>query len=409
MFKEYSACPYYNFFLTWGKSNIFSCSGGETVKNFIFYNPTKIVFGEGKTTEVGKYLKGKKCLLIYGSGSIKTNGIYDNVIHSLKKEGVFFVEKGGVKPNPVLSFVYETIDFARREQVDAILAVGGGSVIDTAKAVAAGYYYDGDVWDFFIDKAQITKALPIYVVLTLAATASEMNSGAVITNEKTKQKFNIRSDALFPKVSILDPVNTYTVPKNQVANGSVDAIVHLLEGYFTKTYLDTPIQDGFVEVLVKTVIEATKKIYKNPKDYDARANFMWSATLALNGLTTAGVGNFAFPNHMMGHSLSALYDIPHGASLSIMLPAWLKYNEEKLKERLARFGENVFNLSDSKQAILAIEGYFKEIGSPTKLKDVDIDLSEIDKIAENAVALAKKWGLKEYTKEVIAEILKLAF
>jgi hypothetical protein len=374
----------------------------------MFYNPTEIVFGESKTSKIGKYVKGKKCLLLYGSGSIKKNGIYDNVADSLKKEEVVFVEKGGVKPNPVLSFVYEAIELAKSEQVDCILAVGGGSVIDTAKAVAAGYYYEGDVWDFFIDKAQIIKALPIYVVLTLAATASEMNSGAVITNEKTKQKFNIRADALFPKVSILDPVNTYTVPRNQVANGSVDAIVHLLEGYFTKTYPNTPIQDGFVEVLVKTVIEETKQIFKNPEDYDARANFMWSATLALNGLTTAGIGNFAFPNHMMGHSLSALYDIAHGASLSIMLPAWLKYNEAKLKGRLSRFGKEVFGQDDPKQAILAIEEYFKEIGSPVRLGGAHIDVSEIDKIAENAVALAKKWGLNEYTKEVIADILKLA-
>jgi alcohol dehydrogenase YqhD (iron-dependent ADH family) len=374
----------------------------------MFYNPTEIVFGESKTSKIGKYVKGKKCLLLYGSGSIKKNGIYDNVADSLKKEEVVFVEKGGVKPNPVLSFVYEAIELAKSEQVDCILAVGGGSVIDTAKAVAAGYYYEGDVWDFFIDKAQIIKALPIYVVLTLAATASEMNSGAVITNEKTKQKFNIRADALFPKVSILDPVNTYTVPRNQVANGSVDAIVHLLEGYFTKTYPNTPIQDGFVEVLVKTVIKETKQIFKNPEDYDARANFMWSATLALNGLTTAGIGNFAFPNHMMGHSLSALYDIAHGASLSIMLPAWLKYNEAKLKGRLSRFGKEVFGQDDPKQAILAIEEYFKEIGSPVRLGGAHIDVSEIDKIAENAVALAKKWGLNEYTKEVIADILKLA-
>lgn len=378
------------------------------MKSFMFYNPTEIVFGESKTSKIGKYVKGKKCLLLYGSGSIKKNGIYDNIADSLKKEEVVFVEKGGVKPNPVLSFVYEAIELAKSEQVDCILAVGGGSVIDTAKAVAAGYYYEGDVWDFFIDKAQIIKALPIYVVLTLAATASEMNSGAVITNEKTKQKFNIRADALFPKVSILDPVNTYTVPRNQVANGSVDAIVHLLEGYFTKTYPNTPIQDGFVEVLVKTVIEETKQIFKNPEDYDARANFMWSATLALNGLTTAGIGNFAFPNHMMGHSLSALYDIAHGASLSIMLPAWLKYNEAKLKGRLSRFGKEVFGQDDPKQAILAIEEYFKEIGSPVRLGGAHIDVSEIDKIAENAVALAKKWGLNEYTKEVIADILKLA-
>ncbi len=378
------------------------------MKEFIFYNPTQIVFGENQTKNIGRYLKNKKCLLLYGSGSIKKNGIYDKVLESLAKYNVSFVEKSGVKSNPVLTFVYEAIELARKEQVDSILAVGGGSVIDSAKAIAAGFYYDGDVWDFFIDKAQIKQALPIYVVLTLAATASEMNSGAVVTNEKTKQKFNIRSDYLFPKVSILDPVNTYTVPKNHVANGSVDAIVHLLEGYFTKKYPQTPIQDGFVETLVKTIISSTKQILDNPTDYDARANFMWSATLALNGLTTAGIGAYAFPNHMIGHSLSALYDIAHGSTLSIVFPAWLKYNSATLSGRLKQFGKEVFNIYDAQQAIVELEKYFISIGAPTKLKDVGLDQKDIESIAKNAVSLAKKWGLLEYSEDKIASILTFA-
>jgi len=378
------------------------------MKDFVFYNPTQIVFGEDKTSDIGRYLQGQKCLFLYGSTSIKQNGIYDKVIGSLKKHGITFVEKGGVKPNPVLSFVYEAIDLARKEHVDCLLAVGGGSVIDTAKAVAAGVYYSGDVWDFFIDKAKITKALPIYVVLTLAATASEMNSGAVITNEATKQKFNIQSESLFPKISILDPTNTYSVPKRQVANGSVDAIVHVLEGYFTGTYPTTPIQDGFVETLVKTVIATTKKIFENPTDYDARANFMWSATLALNGLTTTGIGDYGFPNHMMGHSLSALYNVDHGASLSIVFPAWLKYNASTLSKRLAHFGKEVFGKADAKETIAAIKDYFHGIGAPVRLNEVGINKAEIEKIAENAVSLAKKWGLVSYTKEVIAKILEFA-
>jgi alcohol dehydrogenase YqhD (iron-dependent ADH family) len=378
------------------------------MKDFVFYNPTHVVFGEGKTAAIGSYLQGQKCLFLYGSGSIKQNGIYDRVKDSLTKHQVQWVEKSGVKPNPVLSFVHEAIAAARHEQVDCILAVGGGSVIDTAKAVAAGFYYDGDVWDFFIDKAKITKALPIYVVLTLAATASEMNSGAVITNEATKQKFNIQSDCLFPKTSILDPTNTYTVPARQVANGSVDAIVHLLEGYFTKQYPNTPIQDGFVETLVKTIISSTQKILEAPADYDARANFMWSATLALNGLTTAGVGGYGFPNHMMGHSLSALYDIDHGASLAIVFPAWLKYHQAAVSDRLVRFGAEVFGKQDANETIAAIESYFQAIGAPTRLKDVNIEKTEIQKIAGNAVSLANKWGLKDYTQDVIAQILERA-
>lgn len=378
------------------------------MKEFVFYNPTQIVFGENQTKNIGRYFKNKKCLFLYGGGSIKHNGIYDKVVESLKKYNVSFVEKSGVKPNPVLSFVYETIELAKKENIDCILAVGGGSVIDSAKAIAAGFYYDGDVWDFFIDKAQIRKALPIYVVLTLAATASEMNSGAVITNEKTKQKFNIRADALFPKISILDPTNTYTVPKNQVANGSVDAIVHLLEGYFTKNYLNTPIQDGFVETLVKTIISSTNQILEEPQNYDARANFMWSATLALNGLTTAGIGAYAFPNHMIGHSLSALYDIAHGSTLSIVFPAWLKYNKDSLSQRLEHFGKEVFDVDDQTQAIEKLEGFFASIGAPTKLKDVELSQKDIEAVAQNAVSLAKKWGLNDYTEEKIAGILKFA-
>jgi len=378
------------------------------MKEFVFYNPTQIVFGENQTKNIGRYLKCKKCLFLYGGGSIKQNGIYDKVVESLKKYNVLFVEKSGVKPNPVLSFVYEAIELAKKENIDCILAVGGGSVIDSAKAIAAGFYYDGDVWDFFIDKAQIKQALPIYVVLTLSATASEMNSGAVITNEKTKQKFNIRGDALFPKISILDPTNTYTVPKNQVANGSVDAIVHLLEGYFTKQYPNTPIQDGFVETLVKTIISSTNQILEEPQNYDARANFMWSATLALNGLTTAGIGAYAFPNHMMGHSLSALYDIAHGSTLSIVFPAWLKYNKDKLAQRLQRFGKEVFGVDNQTQAIEKLEDFFASIGAPTKLKDVGLSQSDIEAIAQNAVSLAQKWGLNEYTKDKIASILKFA-
>lgn len=378
------------------------------MKDFTFYNPTKVVFGENKTQKIGEFLKNRKVLLLYGGGSIKSNGIYEKIVNSLTNNNVIFVEKSGIKPNPVLSFVREVINFARKEKIDAILAVGGGSVIDSAKAIAAGYYYENDVWDFFVNKAKINKALPIYVVLTLSATASEMNSGAVITNEDTKQKFNINADPLFPTVSILDPVNTFTVPNNQVANGCVDAMIHLLEGYFTKNYENTPIQDGFVEVLLRTIMFETKGILNNPTNYDARANFMWSATLALNGLTTAGIGSYGFPNHMIGHSLSAIYDIAHAHSLSIIFPAWLKYNFDGKKERIVQLGKAIFDERDAEVTINKIVSFFKSIGVPTSLSDANIDKKDIPMIAENAVALAKKWQLNDYTVEVIAKILQLA-
>ena len=382
------------------------------MNNFVFYNPTKIVFGKDKTKSIGNYLSGKKCLLLYGKESIKKNGIYDRVVESLNKNGVMFVEKYGVKSNPVLSFVHEAIELARKEKVDAILAVGGGSVIDTAKAVACGFYYQGDVWDYFTDKAKIGDALPLYVVLTLAATASEMNSGAVVTNEKTHQKFNINADSLSPKVSILDPVNTFTVPKNYTAYGCVDAMVHLLEGYFTQEETDTPIQDGFVEALVRTLKDSTAKIMNKADDFNARADFMWAATLALNGLTTAGTGNHGFPNHMIGHSLSALYDIPHGASLSIVFPAWLTYHARKksknIFQKIPKFGKALFGIEDPQKTIESLKQFFNSIGAPTRLSQVGIPASDIDKIAGNAVMLAQKWRLDQYTQDVIAGILRLA-
>ena len=329
-------------------------------------------------------------------------------MESLKKTGKEVIEKGGVKPNPILSFVYETIELARKEKVECVLAVGGGSVIDTAKTVAAGYYYDGDVWDFFINKAKIQKALPIYVVLTLSATGSEMNKFAVITNEKTKHKCAIRSEWIFPKLSILDPVNTYTVPKNQVAYGCVDAILHLVEGYFTKDYPNTPIQDGFVETLVKVIIDSTFRIFDNPKDYDARAQFMWSATLALNGLTTAGIGKFSFSNHTIAHALSALYDLPHGATLSIVFPAWLKYHLKDKKERISRFGKAIFNETDPEKVILKIEELFTSLEVPIRLSQVNISEDAIPEIAQNAYTYVEFAKQKYLTLEEITEILKIA-
>jgi alcohol dehydrogenase YqhD (iron-dependent ADH family) len=234
-----------------------------------------------------------------------------------------------------------------------------------------------------------------------------MNNGAVITNEKTRQKFNIKADSLSPKVSILDPVNTYTVPGNYTAYGCVDAMVHLLEGYFTQEDPNTSIQDGFVETLVKTLMESTRTIMKKADDYNARADFMWAATLALNGITTAGIGNHGFPNHMMGHSLSALYDIAHGASLSIVFPAWLKHHAKEKSKKISRFGTAIFGIEDPQKTIEALEQFFNSIGTSTRLSQVNIPATDIDKIAGNAVMLAQKWRLDQYTKGVITAILQL--
>ncbi|OQY18898.1 MAG: NADH-dependent alcohol dehydrogenase [Desulfobacteraceae bacterium 4572_35.1] len=381
---------------------------------FVFNNPTKIVFGADMVAKVGKYAApyGKKGLLVYGKQSIKNNGVYAKVTTALADSGVNWVEHGGVKSNPVLSHVYAGVELAKEQQVDMVIAVGGGSVLDEAKAIAAGALYSGDVWDFFCDKAWVKQALPLITVLTLAATGSEMNDGGVVTNEQTQQKFNIGSPNLFPKVSILDPTLTYTVPLDYTAYSAVDAISHLLEGYFTSADTATPLQDRFVEGLVQTIIESTDQIFAQPDHPDARATMMWAATWALNGLSTAGIGAYAFPNHMIEHSLSALYDVAHGAGLSIVMPAWMSYASERHPAKFAQFAQRVFGCSAANEqqlveaGIAALKEWFIKIKSPVALSQVDVVPEDIPAIAANATMLAQKWGLKEYPAPVIEDILQ---
>ncbi|MCD6525690.1 MAG: iron-containing alcohol dehydrogenase [Desulfuromonas sp.] len=381
---------------------------------FVFHNPTKIVFGPQMVKKVGKSTAGygSKALLVYGQSSIKRTGVYDQVTASLQQAGVSWVEHGGVKSNPVLGHVRTGVALAKAEQVDVIVAVGGGSVLDASKSIAAGAKTDGDVWDFFIDQAQVREALPLITVLTLAATGSEMNSGGVVTNEQTKQKFNIGSPLLFPKVSILDPCLTYSVPADYTAYSAVDAISHLIEGYFTSADSATPLQDRFVEGLIKTIIECTEQILDQPDHADARATMMWAATWALNGLSTAGIGVYGFPNHMIEHSLSALYDVAHGAGLSIVMPGWMTYKAQQHPAKFAQFANRVFGCSggsEQERALYAAEAlkqWFRKIGSPVTLAEAKIPEQDIPAIADNATMLAQKWGLNEYNAEVIAAILK---
>lgn len=381
---------------------------------FVFHNPTKIDFGAGKVDKVGKATApyGKKALLVYGQSSLKSTGVFDRITTSLQEAGVEWVEFGGVKSNPVLSHTQAGIELAKKENVDVVLAAGGGSVLDEAKAIAAGVKYAGDVWDFFIDKAKVEDALPLVTVITLAATGSEMNCGGVVTNEKTQQKFNINGTPLFPKISILDPELTYTVPSDYTAYAAVDAISHLIEGYFTSTDTETPLQDRFVEGTVKVIMGATERLLRHGDDADARANMMWASTLALNGLSTAGIGEYGMPNHMIEHSLSAMYDIHHGAGLSIVIPAWMAYQAERTPEKFARFANRVFRCSGGSTAERglfaseALKNWFRKIGSPINLSEGNIPAEDIPAIAENATMLAQKWGLHEYTKEVIIDILQ---
>lgn len=385
------------------------------MKNFFFHNPTKIIFGRDTINQIGaetaKY--GKKALLVYGKQSIHQTGIYEKVINSLKDARITTVTYGGVQPNPLLSHVRAGINLARKEKIDVIVAVGGGSVIDSAKAISCGVMASHDLWQFFKGKQSIKKTLPLTCVLTLSGAGSEMNSGMVITNEEKKQKIGIGNKLLNPKLSILDPTATFTVPATHTAYGAIDSIAHLLEFYFTAEDNDTEVQDRLTEGLAISIIKSCHKALKNPNDYQGRAAMMWSATLSLNGLTAAGLGKTSFPMHMIEHSLSALYDVPHGAGLSVVLPGWMTWQAANRPQKIAQFATRVMNVSSGSTTERAIAGikrlkeWFTEISCPTTLHDLNIPTQDIPDIAANALTQAKVWRLNQYSQEKIENILKL--
>lgn len=382
------------------------------MENFIYSNPVKILFGKGMLSKLGKEASfiGKKALLVYGKESIKKNGVYDLILKSLSKFSIEFYEHPGVKPNPTIAHVREGVKKAREVNCDFIIAAGGGSVIDEAKAIAAAVRYQGDPWDFFCGKAKIDSALPLITVLTLPATGSEMNCGFVVTNEQTLQKYSASSVHCFPKTSILDPQTTYSLPAVQTCYGASDAVAHLLEGYLTTNDKDSEITDNYVFAVFKTIMSSSRRILNDRSDYNARASMMWSATLAFNGLQALGYTGISFPNHAIEHALSAIYDMPHGLGLAIVIPAYMLYNIEKISDRLEKLGENVFNVSKSaKNTISAYEKWLKEdLNLKTKLSENAIAKEDIPKIAENAFELAQMWKMK-ITKKEIDEILKIAF
>lgn len=378
--------------------------------DFTFHNPTKIIFGLDTENLIGQELKEagiSKVLFVYGKQSIKASGLFDKIAAALTKNSISFVEYGGVSSNPVLSHTRAGVEIAKQAAVQAVLAVGGGSVIDESKAIAIGALAAKDVWSFFTGD-EVTQALPVFSVLTLAATGSEMNGNAVISNEETQHKYNIASLHAYPKVSILNPALTCTVPKSYSAYGAVDAIAHVIEGYFTKKS-GPKLQDRIVEGIINTVIETNNIIVKDPTNYNARAEFMWAATLALNGLTTTGIEGYSFPNHMIEHSLSAIYNIAHGAGLAIVIPAWMRWYSKDHPTQFERFSEKIFGLQGVAAGIDALELWFQSQGAPIRLQQADIPATDIDTIADNALGLAKRWGIDTlYTKKAITEILREA-
>ena len=381
------------------------------MNDFTYYNPTKIDFGRGKESTIGKHIKEagvESVLLVYGTGSIKRSALYETTVQALQESGITYKELDGVVSNPLLSRVNDGIKIAKEHKLQAVLAVGGGSVADSAKAIAAGARYDGDVWDFFIQKAQVTEALPVFTVMTLAATASEMNGNSVVMNDETKQKYSFSSVLVNPVVSVINPELMATVSKEYLAYSAVDIIAHSIEIYFTAS-THPNFNSRIVESIVKSVIETTEILMKDPDDYDARGEFAWVASQALNGLTPAGTAGGSFPNHMIEHALSALYNVAHGAGLSIVIPAWMKWYKDQNTAQFERFAKEVFGVNGADAGIKSLESWFAKIGSPVRLQDADIPKEGIEALAQNASELAKIWGMGDlYTKDIIVEILKKA-
>jgi alcohol dehydrogenase YqhD (iron-dependent ADH family) len=384
------------------------------MQNFVFHNPTKILFGKNTVPAIGAEtcVFGTNVLLVYGTASIKRNGLYEQVILSLEAAGATITEHGGVQSNPILSHVHQGIELAKAQKIDVICAVGGGSVIDEAKAICAGATVQHDVWKFFTGKKSVKSPLPLTTVLTLAASASEMNSGMVITNQETSQKFGFANKHLYPKTSILDPTVTCSVPADYTTYGAVDAVAHILEFYFTTEEPYTPVQDRLMEGLMSNAMESCNRVLQNLDNYQARADLMWGATLALNGLTSAGLGKVGFPMHMIEHSLSAFYNVAHGAGLSAVIPGWMQHQAPNALQRFAQFAERVFDIrtgSTEERAyagIANLKKWFEQVKAPTSITALNIPHSDIPRIAENAMGLAKVWRMRDYNQEKIEAILE---
>ena len=385
--------------------------------NFEYCNKTKIIFGKGTENQVGKETAqlAKRVLLHHSGGSTVRSGLIDRVKDSLKEAEVDWVELTGVLPNPRLSLVKEGVEIAKREKLEMILAVGGGSAIDSAKAIAAGAVNDGDIWDFFERKRSPEKSLPIGTILTIPAAGSESSTSCVITNEEGPWKRGFHSLYNRPVFSILNPELTYTLPPYQTACGITDMMAHIMERYFTKEP-NVELTDELCEGTLRTIIRNARKIFNGGEnDYAARAEIMWAGAIAHNGLLDTGrIGDWA--SHALDHELSALFDLAHGAGLAIMFPAWMRYNIKEDTHRLARFAVKVWGVDgayyDYEQAALEgvfrMENFFRSIGMPVRLADANIDPSRIPEMAKRAVHFGPVGNYRKIHEKDAEAIYRLA-
>lgn len=390
------------------------------MQNFTYYTPTRVVFGKGEVERVGELLRAegtRKVLIHYGGESARRSGLLERVERAVKDQGIDFVSLGGVVPNPRLSKVREGITLARAEGVDFILAVGGGSVIDSAKAIGYGIPYEGDVWDFYSGTAQPERVCPVGAVLTLSAAGSEMSNSSVISDEENGLKWGLNNDICRCRFAVMDPELTYTLPPYQTACGVVDILMHTMERYFTHEK-DTALTDELAEGLMRTVMDCGRKALRDPKDYNARAQIMWAGSLSHNGLTGCGtVGDWA--SHRMEHELSALFDVAHGAGLAAIWGSWARYVYREEPERFAQFAVKVMgcpnDFRDPEKTALAgieaMEQYYREIGMPTSVRELGHDLneSEIQLLAEKCARRNPNLGgFKTLSQDDMIQIFRMA-
>ncbi len=394
--------------------------------NFEFQNPTQLIFGAGSLSRLGEAAKahGRKALIVTGGGSVKRSGTFDRAVKSLKEAGVAFAECSGVEPNPRIKTVRRGAQIARDEGCDVIIALGGGSTMDAAKVMAAAVYYDGDPWDMIFHGQQNVyvpqKALPLIAVPTLAATGSEMNPSAVITNEETNEKSFVQAPCLYPRVALLDPELTVSVPKDQTAYGVCDLIVHVTETYFNST-ARTPIQDRFAESVILAAMEYGPKAIADGTDLEAREQIQWAATLALNGWVSSGAGGTGFPVHMIEHTVSAYHDITHAAGLAIFNPSWMRFAARTNPKKFVQFAERIFGLEakgpdDLDCAIEGIDRYeefLKSIGCPTRFSELKIDGQLIETYADETLRIVGDGhghlsGVPPMSREDIVAVLRAA-